>query len=695
MSDSSPVPDLPPLHAVTVRSAAAAGRIAEVRLPPLPEGFLAVDASGIPGRNRLVHLDLTMPFLAQGSVSYVGEPVVLLAGPDREQLAALAREAAIVCDPPAAQAGRGEPEVVREIAFERGDPDAAFASCARVVEGTYRTGFQEAMGSSSQSVLAVGDEREMHLSCASSDPFLLRDNVAALLDMSPSRVRVRVQPAPCPIAGRLLTPTLMAGHAALIARVASRAVRMVYTQKESLAYTPKRPPCVARYRSGLDADGSLAAMDVEMSFDAGAFPVFSADVLERALLAACGGYRCDHVRVRARLLASARTPSAAFAGCGEPQAFFALERHADRIAAELGVTPWEWRRRHLEGSAVFPSGMRWHREDPLELLEDVLQRSDFRRKWAAYEAARKRRGTVVQAEGDRASPVTVVGRLPAGGDRGPLRGIGLAVAFHGMGLLSGAESHKRSTVKVLFDQHKKLRVASSQAADSQALVWVRTAARLLDIPVEDVILEPVDTADVPDSGPATGSRIETLLDDVVAQACRAIASQRLKRLPPIQVTRSLRRPAGPLWSPASPRGQAYYGLCWEATVVEMEVDSITFQARGRGIWTTLEGAAEADERTQACVEGSALYNLDYLLFDKGRYVDGVWVEAVPGEHPALGILDLPEVHLRVLDRGKRGFGDLAVVGVAPAAAAALGQAVGLQVSEAPFTAVQLAGGRSA
>ena len=289
----------------------------------------------------------------------------------------------------------------------------------------------------------------------------------------------------------------------------------------------------------------------------------------------------------------------------------------------------------------------------------------------------------------------MVGRIPAAAaiqDRGPLRGIGVAMAFHGLGLLAGGEQD-RSLMRLVFDHNKKLRVASSQASDQQAALWARTAARLLDIPAGDVVLEPVDTSESPDSGGATGSRIETILNDLVAQGCRAIANQRLKRLPPIQITRSMRRLTHALWSPASPHGQAYYGLCWEATVVEMEIDPITFQAHVRGLWTTLEGDADGrDEATQAYVEGSALYNLDYLLFDKGRYVENAWVEAVPGEHPALGVLDLPEVHLNVLDRGKHGFGDLAVVGVAPAGAAAMEQATGLRIAAAPFTPQQLAGG---
>jgi hypothetical protein len=206
------------------------------------------------------------------------------------------------------------------------------------------------------------------------------------------------------------------------------------------------------------------------------------------------------------------------------------------------------------------------------------------------------------------------------------------------------------------------------------------------------LLDPPDTADSPDSGSVVGSRVSTALNDVVAQACRALAGLRDKSPVPLQVTRSLRRPTGATWSPDSPRGQAYQGVLWEATVVEMEVDPVTFQATCRGVWTTLAGeSAEPSEKARILVESGVLHNLDSLLLDKGRYVDGAWVEASPGEHPGLGILDAPEVHLALLDRARSGLPDVTIAGAAPAAAAAMAQAVGRALASAPCTALDLAG----
>ena len=123
--------------------------------------------------------------------------------------------------------------------------------------------------------------------------------------------------------------------------------------------------------------------------------------------------------------------------------------------------------------------------------------------------------------------------------------------------------------------------------------------------------------------------------------------------------------------------------------MEVEVDPLTFELRCRGIWTSVEGDECAAEREAAYIEGSVVYNLDYLLFKNGAYRSGRWVEGMPGEHPVLGIRDIPPIRVRILDHHKHGMGDLPAVGVAPAGAAAICQATNVSASTIPVSAVDI------
>ena len=90
-----------------------------------------------------------------------------------------------------------------------------------------------------------------------------------------------------------------------------------------------------RLRSGVDAEGRLVALDIDVLFDGGAYTTLSPVVLSRGCIHAAGPYRCENVRVHGRAVATNHVPYGAFRGFGAPQTCFAIERHMDHIAAEL------------------------------------------------------------------------------------------------------------------------------------------------------------------------------------------------------------------------------------------------------------------------------------------------------------------------------------------------------------------------
>ncbi len=87
-------------------------------------------------------------------------------------------------------------------------------------------------------------------------------------------------------------PSIIALHAALLARKAGRPVRMIYDRHEDIAATTKRHPAIVRHRTGLTSDGRLLAQDIEVVMDGGAYCTLTPVVLSRGALHAGGPYRC-------------------------------------------------------------------------------------------------------------------------------------------------------------------------------------------------------------------------------------------------------------------------------------------------------------------------------------------------------------------------------------------------------------------
>src|SRR5262249_10076368 len=134
-------------------------------------------------------------------------------------------------------------------------------------------------------------------------------------------------------------PSMIAGHAAILALKAGRPVKIIYDRVEDMLATTKRHPGGLRHRTGGTRNGPLTPIDVDVLLDGGAYATLSSVVLSRGVLHATGPYRCDHVRVCGRVTMTNTPPNGAFRGFGAPQTQFAAEVHMERIAEALGMDP--------------------------------------------------------------------------------------------------------------------------------------------------------------------------------------------------------------------------------------------------------------------------------------------------------------------------------------------------------------------
>ncbi|MDR3276433.1 MAG: xanthine dehydrogenase family protein molybdopterin-binding subunit, partial [Treponema sp.] len=132
--------DMPGLiYGLTIRSPAARGRLAGIEAPKLPAAYKLITAQDIPGENRVD--DLPAPVLAAAALSYTGEPVALLFGPDKSRLEALAAQIRVIIQAPDPEPpGPAPAPARREISL--GDPKGAFSGAAAVAEGIYTRGIQ-------------------------------------------------------------------------------------------------------------------------------------------------------------------------------------------------------------------------------------------------------------------------------------------------------------------------------------------------------------------------------------------------------------------------------------------------------------------------------------------------------------------------------------------------------------------------
>ena len=72
------------LYAKTLRSTKPRAKIVSIDLPKLPEGYYIIDKNDVPSKNKVKMIIYDQPFFAEDTVNYIGEPILLLTGPDKE-----------------------------------------------------------------------------------------------------------------------------------------------------------------------------------------------------------------------------------------------------------------------------------------------------------------------------------------------------------------------------------------------------------------------------------------------------------------------------------------------------------------------------------------------------------------------------------------------------------------------------------
>ncbi|MBI3565930.1 MAG: xanthine dehydrogenase family protein, partial [Elusimicrobia bacterium] len=219
-----------------------------------------------------------------------------------------------------------------ETVIEKGDLGRGFADADVVVEGEYSVPAQEHAYIENNAIAAFEDaDGVLTVTGSLQCPYYIVKALKAILGREESRVRVIQTPTGGGFGGKEEYPSMIAGHAALLALKAGRPVKLVYDRHEDMAATTKRHPAFVRHRTGLKKDGTLVAQDIDVLMDGGAYATLSAVVLSRGTLHAAGAYQCPNVRVRSRAVATNTPPNGAFRGFGAPQTLFAVELHWEKV----------------------------------------------------------------------------------------------------------------------------------------------------------------------------------------------------------------------------------------------------------------------------------------------------------------------------------------------------------------------------
>lgn len=719
------VDDLPrmpgELHGATVRSPVARGRLVAVRFDPSFDwsDVTVVRAEDVP-TNLVAMIAEDQPVLAHSAINHAYEPVVLLACADPQKLSRAVEAVSLDIEPlePVFDMGRslsgevvvwdspggfGEPgtNVMKRYFITKGesDVDAAIAACPVVVSGTYSTHHQEQLYIEPQGVIAWWDEAGVHATGSIQCPYYVHKAFVKAFGVEATRIHVTQAVTGGGFGGKEEYPSVIALHAALLAKKSGRPVRMIYGRKEDIEATTKRHPAVTEITTGCDRDGKLVALSMRVVMDAGAYVTLSPVVLSRGVLHAAGCYRWPTVRIEGIAVATNTPPNGAFRGFGAPQTIFAIERHLDRVAAALGKDPMELKAMNLLelGDLTATSQVLRTSVGGRQCLDGALAASRYLERRAELDAENARRA----AEGSRKRV-----------------GIGASMCMHGAGFTGSGERFLKGKVAVDLERGGRLRIrtGSTDIGQGTETVFRQIAADAAGVSVADVDFAQPSTTNVPDSGPTVASRTVMVVGSIVEQAAteigRRVAAEReagggsfaeagdrlLAKEGSLTILLQYQPPDWVQWDDQTYKGDAYPCYSWMCDVAEVEVDIDTYETEVSRMWLAGDvGKAIHPLMCKGQLEGGTLQAVGWALSEELVWRDGRILNPRMTNYIIPTALDAPPFETLLVEcpyeggpgGGAKGIGELPMDGGAPAIAAAVEHAVGVVVDHLPLTPERL------
>lgn len=544
------------LYGTVVRSTIEAGAVLRTSLPDLDSRFVAVTTKDIPDTNTIDLFEDSFELLSSTKISYLGQPILALFGPDVESVEVKSRQIEVEYQL-SGNEREGSPTKMKLREHRWGDLAAVASRSASTLERAYVERQSQSHPNQIESIRCQVQDGVISIEMATQWPYLVREIVAKVCVKRLQDVIITPLPYYTKHNEYLVESALLAALAAVAANKSNRAVQL------NNCYPKNRGATHITRKTFLSEEGRPLGEEILVRVNLGGKTLFSDEIFNQMKAALIPLYPLEACSIRFEALSSSQPPMAYFSDLGYSTALFSTEAHASAMAREEQVSPANWRNKYYEESSQLTDIVSLQ---PLSQLKDLIDlvctASDFSRHNAVYDLQRRTRKGLS----------TFLSYT---------RGIGLASAAGVSGLSAQFPSLDSFTLSLTLDTNDRVIVNSSHTLDAETrLIWQQLIVKELGVDVAEISIAEGSTRELLDSGPTLlGEELERA-GIMIYNCCQTIKRRRFNDPLPITTTAS-----GRSAMPTEHRLFASSG--WGAMVLELEINTIDLVVEVRHIWCSL------------------------------------------------------------------------------------------------------------
>lgn len=396
-----------------IGSPVAHGPIRSIDLSALARapGITAFTARDVPN-NLFGPIFHDEELLASDICHFLGQPIVLLVGPDKATVERAKPLVRLEMEPlppvlTIADAIAHQQFIGPTRRIQRGDLEAGLAASEHRCSGELTIGGQEHFYLEAQAALAIpGEAGQITVHSSTQNPTEIQALVARCLGLGMHQVICVCRRMGGGFGGKETQAALPAVLAALVARKTGRPARFLFDCATDFRITGKRHGYLVRYEAGFTREGQITALKSDFYSNGGFSADLSLPVMERTLLHAENAYFIPNVSFSGTVCRTNLPSNTAFRGFGGPQAVAAMEHVIEEIAAALDRDPLEIRRINCyraDTRNITPYGQEIRNNNLPQLLNDLARSSHYAERRAAIRVFNSRSPT--HARGIALTPV--------------------------------------------------------------------------------------------------------------------------------------------------------------------------------------------------------------------------------------------------------------------------------------------------
>ena len=653
------------LYAYTVRSTIAYGKILSINKPDLPQGYFYVDKDDIPAVNRMRTVVSDNPIFAENKVYYIGQPILLIVGPDRTRLHELIKKVQIKYEKMKPVLTLEEAETIKpyfdDYHYKKGNPDEIFDSCDKVYEEEFTTGYQEHIYLEPQGIIAELKDGKISIYGSMQCPFYVKGALKDVLGWDSDKIRIVHATTGGAFGGKEEFPSMIACQVAVASLKSGRPVKMIFDRDEDVVSTTKRHPSKTIIKAALNRDQEITALEIDVKFNAGAFSGISPVVLQRGIFSATNVYNFKNIKVRGRNFKTNTVPCGAFRGFGAPQTIFAMEMFMFNMAKKLGIDPLVFKMKHLikQGDSTATNGKMHGKVKIPEMIDSVIKKTNYSDKIKKMKK---------------------------------YSGVGMSIFLHGCGFTGRGENDIKG--KIILKKNKDkvtLKVSSTEMGQGAETALRKIVAHTLDISIGDVLYHKVDTSGVPDSGPTVASRTTMIVGGLLHDA--ALEMKKRWNETNFEISRVYSHPQYLKWDDDNFQGDAYPIYSYGVNVAEVDVDPVTYEISVKKFYAVYDVGTVIDKRAlRGQMQGGIVQGIGWATTEVMNSKNAKLVQNNMTDYKIPTSLDVPEIYCDFIENpyefgpfGAKCAGEIPLTGPPPAIAAAVSNALNISINRIPVT----------